>query len=532
MCDLAVLANRIYDWANKAPSRDILTFVDIDKNGNFIETKRTYLQLWHNGQKLAIALAKKGLKKGDAFALVMANHAEFVDLMVASSILGTIFVPIDPRTKGDKLRYMLDYAKCKGAIVADYALENVEQAWKGREDTWLITLSENAKGYPAIDAMLTDSHDHISKHIYVQSTDPNAPMQMLYTSGTTGDPKAILSSHAKFASGAIIGNVLGLTEEDRPYTGLSLTHANAQIVTLGTIITLGLRGVISLKFTKSRLWDITRHYGCTWFNLLGGMTTAIFSECPKPNDNDNPVRIILSAGMPKSIWSDFETRFDVKLCEFYGAAEGGLTFNPSGIGPVGSCGRVAPHLEIKIFNDQDQECLTDEAGEICFRNADGSSPVVEYFHNTEASINKTRGGWLRMGDIGHVDKDGWLYFHFRKGGGIRKNGDFVNTDFVAKMLSQHPSILDVYVYGVTGDNQAPGEKDVVAAIEVSTDFDAKKITAYFKENLEANLTPDYLQVVDRIPKTASEKPQERFLLEDFSVDAKNIINIASEGAML
>jgi len=350
-------------------------------------------------------------------------------------------------------------------------------------------------------------------------------MQMLYTSGTTGDPKAILSSHAKFASGAIIGNVLGLTENDRPYTGLSLTHANAQIVTLGTIIGLGLRGVISLKFTKSRLWDITRHYGCTWFNLLGGMTTAIFSEQPKSNDKNNPVRIILSAGMPKEIWADFEERFDVKLCEFYGAAEGGLTFNPSGIGPIGSCGRCAPHLEMKVFNEQDQECQAGEAGEICFRNADGTAPVIEYFKNSKASIDKTRDGWLRMGDIGHVDENGWLYFHFRKGGGIRKNGDFVNTAFVEKALSQHPGIIDVFVYGVTGENLTPGEKDVVAAIEVTPDFNAKQICNDLKKNLEANLIPSYLQVVEKIPKTASEKPQERFLLQTFSVDATNVIHL-------
>jgi len=524
MADLAILANRIRDWTDKAPELDILTFVQVAKDGKFIEDKRTYLQLWKNGQKLATALAKQGLKKGDSFAFVMANHAEFVDLMVASSILGTIFVPIDPRTKGDKLSYMLDYAQCKGAIVADYALSNVEQVWQDNSDKWLMTLSNNDRGYPTTENIL--ANDNPVEEITVQSTDPNAAMQMLYTSGTTGEPKAILSSHAKFASGAIIGNVLGLTENDRPYTGLSLTHANAQIITLGSIIAFGLRGVISLKFTKSRLWDITRHYGCTWFNLLGGMTTAIFSEAPKPDDCDNPVRIILSAGMPTAIWADFETRFGVKLCEFYGAAEGGLTFNPSGIGPIGSCGRCAPHLEMKIFNEQDQECQAGEAGEVCFRNADGSNPAVEYFGNKEASQKKTRDGWLRMGDIGHVDENGWLYFHFRKGGGIRKNGDFVNTAFVEKSLAQHPGIVDVFVYGVTGDNLAPGEKDVVAAIEVSENFDTKRLINNCKENLEANLIPDYLQIVKKIPKTASEKPQERFLLQAFSVNAPNVINLA------
>ena len=134
-------------------------------------------------------------------------------------------------------------------------------------------------------------------------------MQMLYTSGTTGDPKAILSPYARFGFVASLGEVLGLNASDRPYTGLSLTHANAQLITLGATLFMGLRGVISRKFTKSRLWDITRHYGCTMFNLLGGMTTAIYSEPEKPNDADNPVRYVLSAGMPAAIWDKFQKRF-------------------------------------------------------------------------------------------------------------------------------------------------------------------------------------------------------------------------------
>ena len=128
MGDLNILANRIADWVGKKPDLDVLTFVDIDKDGNFAEETRTYQQLWDNGQRLAAWLKAQGMEKGDAFGVVMLNQPEFVDLMVASSILGTIFVPIDARTKGDKLKFMLDYANCKGVVVAGYALANVEDA--------------------------------------------------------------------------------------------------------------------------------------------------------------------------------------------------------------------------------------------------------------------------------------------------------------------------------------------------------------------------------------------------------------------
>lgn len=521
MTALTILANRVADWVEKKPDLDVLTFVSIDSQGNFVEETRTYRQLWENGQRLAVWLKAQGMKKGDSFAMVMANHPEFVDLMVASSILGTIFVPIDPRTRGDKLKYMLDFAECKGAVVADYAMANVADAWRDRNDLWLLPLGDKREN--SVEKVIVSELP--SPMLPVESTDPDAPMQMLYTSGTTGDPKAIISAHSRFGTAEVIANVLGLTVEDRPYTGLSLTHANAQLITLGSILTKGLRGVISRTFTKSRLWDITRHYGCTWFNLLGGMTTAVYAEPPRDNDRDNPVRIILSAGMPAAIWEEFAERFGVKIYEFYGAAEGGLTFNPAGVGPVGSCGKAPATLELKIFREDGRECQAGEAGEICFRNADGSSPVVKYFKNPEASEDKTAGGWLRMGDIGHVDEEGWLYFHYRKGGGIRRNGDFVNPAFVEKTLSQLDAVDDIFVYGVPATNGAPGEKDLVAAIVLKdmAAIEGETIFAHCRQHLERNFVPSFLHLVDEIPKTASEKPQERFLLEAFDPNADFII---------
>ena len=129
-----------------------------------------------------------------------------------------------------------------------------------------------------------------------------------------------------------------------------------------------------------------------------------------------------------------------------------------------------------------------------------------------------------MGDIGRRDEDGWFYFMYRKGGGIRHNGDFVNPAFVEKELAEHPNVDDVFVYGVVSANGVPGEKDVVAAV-VPIDaerFDAGDVFRLCREQLESNFVPSYLQLVAEIPKTASEKPQERFLVEAFDVNADNV----------
>jgi crotonobetaine/carnitine-CoA ligase len=311
--------------------------------------------------------------------------------------------------------------------------------------------------------------------------------------------------------------MFGCAVDDRPYSGLSLTHANAQVITLGASLATGMRAVLSRRFTKSRLWGITRKYQCTTFTLLGGMTTAIYSEPTGPDDADNPVRFVISAGMPAAIWTNFEQRFNVRIVEFYGAAEGGLTVKPVGAGPVGSVGKPVPTLKHRIVDDDGNDCASGAPGELLFRPVDGSPFKVEYFGNPEASAQKGKDGWLHMGDVVREDENGWLFFEYRKGGGIRHNGEFINPAPIEKVIAESGTVDDVYVYGVKASSGAPGEKDVVAAVvpKRASDFDPQQVFRRCRAQLEASSVISFLQVVPEIPKTASEKPLERHLVDMF-----------------
>jgi len=530
--DERLLADLLRIRADQNPDLDILTFEHLSLDGGATPDEvRTYADLASNANRIAAALIKSGLQRGDCFGLMMRNHPEYVETMAAASMTACVFVPIDPRTKGEKLAYFLQNSECKGIVCADYclaALADIRTQVPALE--WVLVLETGAEsgdfdtsllaGTRSLNAVLAKPADTVD----IRLQDPRDPLQIIFTSGTTGNPKGVVMENARFGAFVMLGMLFGYTSEDRPYTGLSLTHGNAQAVTLGPSLSMGLRGVLSRRFTKSRLLDVCRLHNCTTFSLLGGMATAIYSEPERPDDGDNPVRLVASAGMPGAVWEAFEERFNLKIFEWYGAVEGGLAYKPIGQGPIGSFGKPGPDLEMKILDEDDNECPPDVMGEICSRPAAGGAAEVEYYKNPEASRDKTRGGWLRSGDMGYSDTDGWLFFGYRKGGGIRHNGDFVNTSFVEKVIAEQPGVADVFVYGIEAASGAPGEKDVVAAIvsDGTEEFSAETIYAACRQGLESNFVPGYLQLVKEIPKTASEKPQTRFLLEQFSKDADNV----------
>ena len=506
----------VRDGVAAKPDETLLTFVELDAKGNFLEETRSYRQLLENGQRVAAALVAEGMKAQDSFALLMANHAEFVDCMIGSELAGTVFVPIDPRTRGDRLAYMLRFAKCRGVVVSPQALDALsEVAPQLTSLEWIWVLGEDP--FPTIAHMRTKSFAAALAAGKEPPPDPGPdlqrPMQFLYTSGTTGDPKAMLAPYARYALVASLGPILQIRPDDKLYTGLSLTHANAQLITLGASLAMGLPLVISRKFTKSRLWEIVGHYGCTLFNLLGGMTVAIFAEPPAPHDRQHKVRMVLSAGMPATMWRAFEERFGLKVFEFYGAAEGGLTLNPPGAGPVGSIGKPPPGSICAILDEDDKEVSPGEYGQICFRPENGSSPPVVYFNNPTASEAKTKGGWFRSGDIGYKDADGWVYFAYRAGNSVRRNGDFIDPGQIETEIATVEGVADVYVYGVATQGNTPGEKEVIAAIvPESAAFDPTTVFTHCRTKLGPSLAPSFVQIVPEIPKTASEKPQDRHLI--------------------
>lgn len=525
-CLDSTLAGIVAKHALRAPESEAVIF---EGAGIRPDDIRTYGDLWRNAQRLALGLTRLGVRPGDHIAMLMANHAEFVELMIASGIIGVVFVPIDPRTKGSRLEYVLQSSGCTGVFAADYALSALTEIRSQLPRLkWIIGLETDettGRREAYADVIPYGSICSEDSDLPIAVVDPSVAMQLIYTSGTTGDPKGIVMTHRRYCdtSSAALG-LFGYREDDTLYTGLSLTHANAQIITLGAALSGGLRCVISRRFTKRRLWNIAREYGCTTFTLLGGMTTAIYAEPQQSDDAENPVRFVVSAGMPAALWKQFEQRFGLRVLEFYGAAEGGLAVNPIDEGPVGSIGKPAPSFVHRIVDDTGCDVPRGMPGELLLRHADGAPFKVEYHGMPEASAKKCAGGWLHMGDIVHQDAEGWLYFDHRLGSAIRRNGEFIDPAVIEKVIAESRLVDDVYVYGIALHANAPGEKEIVAAVvpKSGARHDPRRVIDACREKLPPSHVPAFIQTIQEIPKTASEKPQDRFLVEAFQHSPRSI----------
>ena len=518
LLDAAVLSRVVRGQAARDPDRVVLVF----ENGELPAEPVTAGQLAVRGNQVAAELAGAGFRSGDRVALMMRNNPEFVYGLVASAQLGLPTVPIDPRARGEKLRYFLRFAECSALITADYVVADPDVAATiaaAAVPTWVVSTPEGrARGldwsakWPVLNTAFTggeapDAGEHVE--------DLATPWLLAYTSGTTGDPKAIEFGHDRMVFYRKLPEFFGYRPDDVTYTGLSLTHGNALIATMMPAIWGAVdHAVLSRWFTKTRLWDVCIDHGVTTWSNLGGIATAIYSEPSSPKDRAHRVRLVVSAGMPREIWRAFEERFAIKVLEWYGTMEGGFAYNPAGVGPVGSFGKPPEDLlEMDVVDETGRPVDPGVLGELVVRPKGGEAQLT-YFKNPEASAQKVREGWLRTGDIVTRDRDGWLFFgHRKEEGGLRKLGEFISEGFIRRVLAEDPEVVDVHIYGVPSRNGAAGESTVVAAVVVRDPdvFDAAALFSRCESRLERSHIPDLIQVVDDLPRTASEKIQSRFL---------------------
>jgi len=321
--DTSLFANLIAEGCEKFNGKTVVSF--LDKSGCVAE-RRSFCALYSNGNALAAFLVEKGMLKGDRFAVVLQNQPENVEALIAASIAGCVLVSVDPRSKADRLAYILNQSNCRGVICADYNATDVAAVVAGSPVKWSLLVMPDHAGVVGDGLPDVDSYFNIvsltRELLELRCESGLDPLQILYAACPSDNPDGITSSNSELCvAGKTWPEILGLGESDVLYTGLSLSHPNAQFLTLAVSLATGIPSVYSCAFSRYGFWSHIRRHGCTVINLLGAMYLALYNEPPKRSDPQTPARLGTGSGIPAAILKDFSRRFDLELVEFHGAGQ-------------------------------------------------------------------------------------------------------------------------------------------------------------------------------------------------------------------
>jgi crotonobetaine/carnitine-CoA ligase len=452
-----------------------------------------------------------GVKKGDKVAIMLPNCEEFLYAWWGLNKIGAAEVPINVALKGAGLVHQIVQSDSV-ALVADTEyldrLEPVAGDLKTvRHVIWRKSDPAHKPGsWPGVEMLTCKellAHKDEKPNVVLHYSDMAS---ILYTSGTTGVSKGVMMSHHYWYdvwSHSV--QYSRYTEDDVLYTGLPFFHGNAQGITLGPAILADARAVIVERFSASNLWEDCRKWGCTEANYIGGIIPILMKVAPDERDADNPVRLMVGAAAPISIWHDFEKRFRTKLLEVYGMTECYCCLvNPWEGAKPGSCGKPITGWKVKLVDDNDVEVPPGTIGEFI---AQPQSPFVGtsgYYNKPLETLEFFKNFWMHTGDLGKMDEDGFFYFVDRKKQALRRRGENISSFEVEAVINSNPAVLESCVVGVPSD---VGEEDVktVVVLRPGQTLTPEALIEWCEPRLAYFAIPRYVAFRDSLPKTPSER---------------------------
>ncbi len=489
----------------------------------FGDERISHAELDRRANRIANGLLGLGIGPGAGVAIMMGNSPTWLATFFATQKLGAYAVPVNVALRGEGLAYVIDHSEVQAVVIGAELLDALLPLRAGLKHARHVVVDrEDAPAGTSVPAGMLPIEQLASASAERPAARPapDTTAVLLYTSGTTGLPKAVVMRHGTFSfAGLTVFAQLGYRAGDILYTCLPLFHANALFLTTMQGLYSGYPVALGRRFSASRFWDEIRRYGATSFNALGAMIPILLKQPPRPDDRDNPVRLVFSAATPAWAWEEFEKRFDVTIWEGYGAVDGGgfMLFN-FGNGPKGSMGLPPPGTEARVFRDDGSECETAEVGELVFKVDDPTARKVTYLKNAQASDAKIRDGWFYTGDLAWRDPQGFFYFADRKTDSIRRRGENISSFEVEKIINQHPAVLESAAFGVPSEL---GEDDVmvVVACKANAQVAPEELVAFCTERMAKFMVPRYLEFCDSIPKTETHRVQKQ-LLKRTGVTAK------------
>ena len=469
----------------------------------------SYAQLRQKVRKLAGGFHDQGVGRGDHVAVWMFDSKEAILTFFAINYLGAVFVPLNTAYKGQVLSHVLNVSDAKVIVAHGQLLERLGE----------VDVAQIEKAIAVGEYVLPEAINGVDFY-GVESTASEPPeldrpiepwdvQSIIFTSGTTGPSKGVLSSYLHIFTNAGPETWHFVTGEDRFLINMPIFHIGG----MGVIFVMLCRGgsiAVMDGFDTEKFWPFVRESKTTAFFLLGVMTTFLLKQEPSDDDKNHDVRLAFMVPLTETC-TEFYERFGIDVYTIFNMTEISSPIvsepNPT---KRGTCGKKREGVDVRLVDENDCEVAPGEIGEMIVRTDRPWGMNSGYYKNPEATAEAWRNGWFHTGDCFRQDDEGYFYFVDRMKDAMRRRGENISSFEVEAEVVAYPSVREAAAYAVPSDL---GEDDVMISVApvAGKDIDLKDLVEFLGERMPYFMVPRYIRVLDELPKTPSSKVMKHVL---------------------
>lgn len=492
--NLDVLKDILHAHAASIPDR---TFAIYPGKGSW-----SYRETLDIAQRAAAGLKTLGVRKGSRVLTWLPNGPELLQAWFGTNYLGAIHCPCNLAWRGEMLSHAIAVSGARLAIVhADLlprldgiALHGIERIIVVGSDAFADTTA-----VPLVSAAILEAHVPFANDDPVE---PYDAMQLMFTSGTTGPSKGVLSSYAQ-ASHFLEPPIPEASDaRARFFLVLPLFHSGGA-ASVYSMLKNGGSIVVPEGFRTQAFWPLIRETGATSTTLVEQMATFLLAQEEAPDDRDNPLGLANIAPLGTT-GRRFSERFDVQVWSAYGSTEIGTALTClDADAPPRAAGRIREGYDLRIVDANDIEVAVGASGELVARHDQPWRMLTEYAGDPEATARLWRNGWLHSGDIFRRDADGWYYFVDRAKDAIRRRGENISSFEVEREMLRQPGIAEAAAIAVPDGN---AEDEVMICLVLGEDAPAwEELIERLRAAMPHFMIPRYFRRMSEFPRTANGK---------------------------